>query len=141
MHFRFIAPTFRLFRMALHPGRLYWSRPEMSKRGLSRARTMAIIIEFVGGYHDGGRMSSDSRDEQEATLTRRLYFRATHEGTIGKQFKIISDASVEDQGNGGRAAMPQTKFNSLYYEVTNRIEQGGNIIVRCECVNAVNEPG
>jgi hypothetical protein len=69
----------------------------MSGRGLNRAQIMAIIIEFVGGCHDGARMSSDSRDEQEATLTRRLYFRATREGTIGKQFKIVSDATVEYQ--------------------------------------------
>jgi hypothetical protein len=97
---------------------------------------MAIIIEFVGGCHDGGRMSSDSQDEQEATLTRRLFFRATREGTIGKQFKIVSDASVEYEWTGGCEA-PRTMYSSLDYEVANRIEQGGNIIVRCRYVNPI----
>ncbi len=101
---------------------------------------MAIIIEFVGGCHDGGRMSSDSRDEQEATLTRRLYFRATREGTIGKQFKIVSDASVDYRWTGGNGSLPRTLYSTLDYEVANRIEQGGNIVVRCRFVNSVNEP-
>ena len=99
---------------------------------------MAIIIEFVGGNHDGGRMSSDSRDEQEATLTRRLYFRATREGTIGQQFKIVSDASVEYQWAGGYEA-PRTMYSMLDYEVANRIEHGGNIVVRCRFVSPENE--
>jgi hypothetical protein len=112
----------------------------MSGHGVSGAQTMAIIIEFVGGCHDGGRMSSDSRDEQEATLTRRLYFRATREGTIGKQFKIVSDATVEYQWTGGNETLPRTVYSMLDYEVANRTDQGGNIIVQCRFVNPVNEP-
>jgi hypothetical protein len=100
---------------------------------------VAISFGFVGGCHDGGRMPSDSKDQQEATLTRRLYFRATGEGTIGKQFKILSDATVEYQRIGRDEAMPQTKFLLLEYEVAKRIEQDSNIIVRCNLVNAVNE--
>jgi hypothetical protein len=84
---RFTVPTYILLRFTLDSGRLYSSRPLVSGRRLSRARIMAIIIEFFGGYHDGGQLSSDSRDEQEATLSRRLYFRATREGTIGKQIQ------------------------------------------------------
>jgi hypothetical protein len=101
---------------------------------------MAIIIEFVGGYHDGGQLSSDSRDAQEATLTRRLYFRATRQGTIGKQFRIVSDAAGEFQSTGSDDSMPQMRFYLLEYEVTERTEQGGNIVVRCKCVDAVSEP-
>ncbi len=100
---------------------------------------MAIIIEFLGGYHDGGQLSSESGDEQEATLTRRLYFRSTGGGTIGKQFRVVADAAVEFQWTGGDESLPRARFCFLEYEVADRIERGGDIIVQCRYVSAVNE--
>ena len=90
---------------------------------------MAIIIEFVGGSQDGGQLSSDALREQEATLTRRLYYRSTRKGTVGQQFRIVSEASVDFQWIGGDEAIPQGRFHLLDYEVIERIEQGGNILV------------
>jgi hypothetical protein len=112
----------------------------MSGRELGQARLTAIIIEFVGGSQDGGQLSSDARNEQEATLTRRLYYRSTRKGTVGQQFRIVSEASVDFQWIGGDEAIAQGRFHLLDYEVSERIEDRGNILVRCKFVDAVNEP-
>jgi hypothetical protein len=95
---------------------------------------MAIIVEFVGGFMDGRRASSDSPNPDEADFALRHYF-MSHEGEKGRKFKTISDAGLEImRTEGGHAARERGFDVNHKYECVERIEKDGNILVRFKFV-------
>jgi hypothetical protein len=95
---------------------------------------MACIIEFVGGPHDGKRVSSDSENANEATQADSYYRVFTREGTVGKRFSVGSEAAIDFINAQQSEETELPNFRLHMYEVIERIEQDGDTIVRCKFV-------
>ena len=90
---------------------------------------MAIVLEFTGGFMDGRRSSSDSKNPNEAEWTLAIY-NVTQQGTIGGKHKTISDAAFQVlQREGGRAMLARGLQTTHVYEVVNRTEYDGGVVV------------
>jgi hypothetical protein len=93
---------------------------------------MAIIVEFVGGFRDGGRFSSDSDDPGDAWFAKSMYFRS-HEGEIGRTHRTASDVGMQIfLTEGPVAAMNKGVAPNHLYKVVRKVEKDDDIIVRFE---------
>jgi hypothetical protein len=92
---------------------------------------MATIVEFVGGFRDGGRFSTESEDPSEASWATGFLVMANNDA-IGSWFKGASDAAIDRTQSG-----EQTSAKTHKYEVVERFQSGPNTIVRFKYI----EPG
>jgi hypothetical protein len=95
---------------------------------------MAIIVEFVGGFRDGTRVSSGSADPNEANFALSMYH-FSHQGKIGAKHKTASDAAVEILRTEGPAELAKRglDMNHFYKVVSNTVE-GDDTIIRFQSV-------
>jgi dienelactone hydrolase len=78
---------------------------------------MTYTFAFSGGFKDGMRVSTDSPDPTERVVAE--YFRAaTRRGKVGR---VVVEAAEVPGGHG------QT------YEVAEKIETDGYVLVKCVC--------
>ncbi len=78
---------------------------------------MNYTFAFSGGFKDGMRVSTDSPDPTERVVAE--YFRAaTRRGKVGR----VVVETAEMPGGHGEA-----------YEVTEKIEKDGTVLVKCVC--------
>jgi len=93
---------------------------------------MAIIIEFIGGFRDGGRFSSASEDPDDAWFAKSMYFRS-REGEIGRTHRTASDLGMQIfLTEGPVAAIKKGVAPNHFYKVVSKIEKDDDIIVRFE---------
>jgi hypothetical protein len=91
---------------------------------------VAIIIEFTGGFRDGARMSSESDDPGEVFRARNLYFLSGN-GKLGRKHRAISHATPKTMSTEERMAPRKHELDMNHlYEVVERIEKDGDMIVR-----------
>ena len=92
---------------------------------------MAIVIEFIGGFRDGARLSSESDDPDDVFRSRNLYFLSRNGGELGKKHSAISHATAETSGTAGETAQRKHGMERNHlYEVVERIEEDGDFIAR-----------
>lgn len=89
---------------------------------------MEITFEFVGGPHDGkvatGRLGEAGEAER--------HYLFTNHGMIGHRFKVASDYAVETLAREGLKNEQRHNFQRHYYEVTEHMEDDGEVYVRAE---------
>jgi hypothetical protein len=90
---------------------------------------MEITFEFTGGSSDGRIVSTDAEDEQEANWAQ-AYSHLTEGGQVGKQFMSAFDADILSAQSG---KVPE-KVTADLYEVVERIEDQGQVVVRVKFV-------
>jgi hypothetical protein len=93
---------------------------------------VAIIVEFVGGFRDGGRFSSKSKDLDEAWFAKAMYIRS-NAGDIGHTHRTASDAGMQIfLTEGPEVAIQLRVAPNHLYKVVSKTEKDGNITVRFE---------
>jgi hypothetical protein len=87
-------------------------------------------FEFVGGPKDGRILEGWLGEGDE--LDR--YYLFSNRGAVGQRFKVASDYAVEILLQEDPQAESRHNFQRHYYQVTDRIEEGGEVWVRAEYV-------
>jgi hypothetical protein len=63
-------------------------------------RHKRILFEFIGGFRDGKTADSHDANPEEASWAE-AYFLLTDQGTVGKSFKLPSDAALSSMMEEG----------------------------------------
>jgi hypothetical protein len=93
---------------------------------------VAIIVEFVGGFRDGGRFSSASEDPDDAWFAKSMYLRS-NAGDIGHTHRTASDADMQIfLTEGPDVAIQKGLVPNHLYKVVSKTEKDGDITVRFE---------
>jgi hypothetical protein len=80
---------------------------------------MGVTFEFLGGFMDGRKVSTETSDPLEAKWAEGHYF-LTESGKVGKRFKTLSDAALMSLQMGN---VPAGGFTGHIYEVVDRLEE------------------
>jgi hypothetical protein len=95
---------------------------------------MAIIVEFVGGFRDGMRASSESADPGESKFALSVYA-MSHEGEIGREHRSYPDPALHAiQMEGGEAIAEHGLDMNHFYKVVSKTVKDDDTIVRFEFV-------
>jgi hypothetical protein len=93
---------------------------------------MAIVVEFIGGFKDGIRLSSNSHDPNEAHEVASLYL-GDHQGQAGLESQTISNASLQDMRTEEPEAVVRTGLELNHkYELVERSDRDGDVLLRYE---------
>jgi hypothetical protein len=96
--------------------------------------SMAIIVEFVGGFRDGFRASMESKDPEESGVAQMAYH-LSHRGEIGRKHKTASDAARHILETEGAAALAQRGLDmNHFYKVVSNDVVGDDTIIRFQAV-------
>jgi hypothetical protein len=88
---------------------------------------MAVVFDFLGGAMHERRLRSDAADPWEASEAGRLY-QVTANGVPGSRLRLVPPAQGGVQAGAGEPAPGHD------YLVTERVEEGENVVVRCQAV-------
>jgi hypothetical protein len=92
---------------------------------------MAIVVEFIGGFRDGLRWSTDSPDRRESNEAAWLW--CIHEGIIGKKIGVLSEAATEPViSERGQEAKNRGMDINHFYTLIEKVEDGTDTIIRYE---------
>jgi hypothetical protein len=95
---------------------------------------MAIIVEFVGGFRDGMRASSESTDPGESKFALSVYA-ISQEGEIGGEHRSYPDPAMHAiQMEGGDALAQHGLDMNQCYKVVSKTAKDDDTIVRFEFV-------
>jgi transcriptional regulator with XRE-family HTH domain len=110
--------------------------PAVTQEDPAGGRPRPIVVEFVGGFMDGKRLSTAADDPDEVQEAAAHYVMSS-EGTVGKRFRTYSDAGraelaeiTEMTPEGPRLKREPVYDMDHFYEVVERVETGESIIVR-----------
>jgi hypothetical protein len=91
---------------------------------------MAIVVEFIGGFKDGMRLSSDSQDPNEAHEVASLYL-SNHQGEPGRESQAISAAALEVMRAEEPEGVMRTAFDLNHkYELVERFDGDSDVMLR-----------
>jgi hypothetical protein len=90
-----------------------------------------FLFEFTGGCLDGQTLECQpSADKLVGDGS--SYYILTDEGKVGTRFSTISPAARELIVTGNARAAAPKGFPMHTYEVKDRMERGGKVLVRCQ---------
>jgi hypothetical protein len=97
---------------------------------------LRITVEFLGGFRDGERLVNDFTNPR-AHKQAMEYARLSDGGKIGYMLEVAQDAAEAEAGEK-KAARTETKHA---YEVFEKIERGGELIIRFRYEGLAKEQG
>lgn len=101
------------------------------------AGNVQIIFEFSGGPMDGKTAVGAAGEQGEADR----YYALTHHGRVGQQFHVASSYAVDTLTREGLDEKATRRFQRHVYQVTDRLEGEGEVLVRAEYVREPKHGG
>jgi hypothetical protein len=91
---------------------------------------MKIIFKFHGGPFDGKRVAGSEQEPGEALD----YYALSYHGRVGQRFRTASDLAVHILARDHLQDPGPHHFQSHIYEVVDRIENDGVLLVRTQYI-------
>lgn len=91
---------------------------------------LRIIFEFVGGPNDGKVLEGMLGEPSEAER----YYLFSNRGAVGQRFKVASQYAVDTLASEELKVEKRHGFQRHYYIVTDRLEEGEEVLVRAQYV-------
>jgi len=90
-----------------------------------------IIFKFIGGPMDGKTVAGEFGDQSEAER----YYLLTDHGRIGQRFRTASPYAIGILAEEKLQVDHEHRFQRHYYEVADRLDLAGKVLVRAAYVS------
>lgn len=97
---------------------------------------LKVIFDFAGGPRDGQTMVGYLGDKASLDNMATAFYHMTEMGKIGKRFKGLADYGLEKLLTGDIEDLAGAKLQAHKYEVKDRLEADGEVLIRCEFVES-----
>ena len=97
---------------------------------------LKIIFEFIGGPNDGKVLEGLLGEPSDAER----YYLFSNRGTVGQRFKVASQYAIETLAREELKVQKPHGFQRHYYMVTDRLEEGDEVMVRAQYVPGAVKP-